>query len=241
MSCSRSMPPAWAIASISSTPGHHRLAGEVAEEERLVDGDVLDRHDPLLRLDLEHAVDQQDRVAVRQHRHDPLDVPLRVGRSVTSSLALAVFSSALRRAAHLLQARQHHRLAAPLAQLDRRDAGHLRAAARPTSAPPTWPPPARRRRARCGRRPRPARRARRSRRAACCRRCRPAPQRIQCRPTCTLCPTWTRLSILVPAPIRVSPSVARSIVELAPDLDVRPRSPPRPTCGTLWWTPPCVA
>src|SRR5579864_9298286 len=49
-------------------PGHHRLAGEVAGEERLVDGDVLDRHQPLARLVLEDAVDQQHRVAMRQHQ-----------------------------------------------------------------------------------------------------------------------------------------------------------------------------
>src|SRR5436305_14935232 len=56
---------------------HHRPAGEVAEEDLLVDGDVLERHDPLLRLDLEHAVDGQERIAVRQDRQDPLDVPPR--------------------------------------------------------------------------------------------------------------------------------------------------------------------
>ena len=37
-----------------------------------------------------------------------------------------------------------------------------------------------------------------------------------CLPTCTLCPTCTRLSSFVPAPIRVVPAVARSTVVQAP-------------------------
>ena len=94
-------------------------------------------------------------------------------------------------------------------------------AARPRSGPPTWPPPGRRRRARCARRRPPAPPARRSRRAGRCRRCRPGRKGYSAVPTRTLCPTWTRLSILVPAPIRVSPRVARSIVDVGPHLDVR--------------------
>ncbi len=46
----------------------------MALEERLVGGDVLDRHDPPPGLELQHPVHQQDRVAVRQHGADPFDV-----------------------------------------------------------------------------------------------------------------------------------------------------------------------
>ena len=45
---------------------HHRAVREMADEERLVDRDVLERLDALARFDLEHPVDQQERVAVRQ-------------------------------------------------------------------------------------------------------------------------------------------------------------------------------
>jgi hypothetical protein len=50
--------------------GHDRIAGEVAVEERFVDGDVLDGHDPLGALELDDAVDQQKRIAVGQKFHD---------------------------------------------------------------------------------------------------------------------------------------------------------------------------
>ena len=58
------------------------------------------------------------------------------------------------------------------------------------------------------------------------------PQRIECSPTVTLCPTWTRLSIFVPRPMTVSPSVARSTVALAP-ISTSSSSRAMPTCGTL--------
>jgi hypothetical protein len=47
--------------------GHHRVAGEMALEEGLVDGHVLERAQPLVRLDLQHAIHQQERIAMRQH------------------------------------------------------------------------------------------------------------------------------------------------------------------------------
>src|SRR5262249_35026105 len=59
-------------------PRVDRPAGEVADQMRIADAHVLDRHDPLLGLHLQHPVDQQQRVAVRQDRHDPFDVPLRL-------------------------------------------------------------------------------------------------------------------------------------------------------------------
>src|SRR5690606_33735680 len=43
-------------------------------EERLVDGDVLERSDPLALFDRHHAVDQQKGVAVRQEFEDLVDV-----------------------------------------------------------------------------------------------------------------------------------------------------------------------
>ncbi len=58
------------------------------------------------------------------------------------------------------------------------------------------------------------------------------PQRSECSPTMTLCPICTRLSILVPRPMTVSPSVARSIAALAP-ISTSSSSRTIPTCGIL--------
>src|SRR6478609_5770867 len=52
---------------------HHRPVREVADEERLVDGDVLQRLDGLA-VHLQHAVDEQERIAVRQLLQDLMDV-----------------------------------------------------------------------------------------------------------------------------------------------------------------------
>ena len=49
---------------------HDRMAREVALEERLVDGDVLDADDALALLELEDAVHEQERIAVRHDLHD---------------------------------------------------------------------------------------------------------------------------------------------------------------------------
>src|SRR5690606_1566499 len=46
----------------------------VALEERFVEGDVLDRAQALVRVEFDHAVDQQERIAVRQHPHDARDI-----------------------------------------------------------------------------------------------------------------------------------------------------------------------
>ena len=43
----------------------------MAREERLVDGHVLDADRALERAHLDHPVDQQERIAVRDHAHDP--------------------------------------------------------------------------------------------------------------------------------------------------------------------------
>jgi hypothetical protein len=65
---------ACASASSISTPGITGRCRKVALEERLVDGDVLQRLDAHALLELEHAVDQQERVAVRQLLQDVVDV-----------------------------------------------------------------------------------------------------------------------------------------------------------------------
>ena len=70
ISVSSNAPPAWAIASTTSTPGMIGKLGKVAGEERLVDGHILDRDDALLALNLHHAVDQKERKTMRQDRHD---------------------------------------------------------------------------------------------------------------------------------------------------------------------------
>src|SRR6266571_4490212 len=53
---------------------HDRVAGEVALEERLVEGDVLDADHALPLLDLQDPIDQEERVAVREDLQDPPDV-----------------------------------------------------------------------------------------------------------------------------------------------------------------------
>src|SRR5437588_9883175 len=51
-----------------------------------------------------------------------------------------------------------------------------------------------------------------------------------------LCPTWTMLSSLVPSPIEVTPSAARSTQAFAPTSTKSPIST-RPTCGNLCQRP----
>ena len=49
---------------------HHRIVGKMAEELRLVGGDVLDADAVFVAADLDDAVDQQERIAVRQRGED---------------------------------------------------------------------------------------------------------------------------------------------------------------------------
>src|ERR1022692_1249735 len=51
----------------------------MAVEKRFVDGDVLDRHDALFALQLQHAVNQQKRITVRQNFQDVVNVEYRLG------------------------------------------------------------------------------------------------------------------------------------------------------------------
>ena len=53
---------------------HHGVAGEVPLEVRLVRADVLHGDDRLARHDVEHTVDHQERIAMRQALEDPIDV-----------------------------------------------------------------------------------------------------------------------------------------------------------------------
>ena len=46
----------------------------MALEERLVDGDGLDRDDPLFGIEALDPIDQQHGIAMRQRGHDPPDV-----------------------------------------------------------------------------------------------------------------------------------------------------------------------
>jgi hypothetical protein len=54
--------------------GHDGIAREVALEEGLIDGDVLDGDDALFSFDLEDAVDEEERVAMGEDGHDAIDV-----------------------------------------------------------------------------------------------------------------------------------------------------------------------
>mmetsp|Transcript_6839 Transcript_6839/g.27957 ORF Transcript_6839/g.27957 Transcript_6839/m.27957 type:complete len:227 (+) Transcript_6839:153-833(+) len=71
--------------------GHDGALREVAGEEVVVDGDVLQADGVLALLNLEHAIDEQERVAVGEQLHDGVDVHLHGER----------LAQALRGAAHL--------------------------------------------------------------------------------------------------------------------------------------------
>ena len=49
---------------------HHRIVGKMAEELRLVGGDVLDADAVFVAADFDDAVDQQERIAVRKRGED---------------------------------------------------------------------------------------------------------------------------------------------------------------------------
>ncbi len=62
------------MASTIKTPGMIGQVGKVPGKEWFVDGHILDGHDPLLALDLNHAVDQQKGKSVRQNVENIDDV-----------------------------------------------------------------------------------------------------------------------------------------------------------------------
>ena len=50
------------------------MAGKMTLKKGLVDRDVLHADHPFARLELEYAVDKQERISVRQHLHDVFDI-----------------------------------------------------------------------------------------------------------------------------------------------------------------------
>mmetsp|Transcript_12022 Transcript_12022/g.39953 ORF Transcript_12022/g.39953 Transcript_12022/m.39953 type:complete len:241 (-) Transcript_12022:59-781(-) len=56
--------------------GHDRPLGKVTGEEVIVDGDVLQPDGVLALFDLDHAIDEKERVAVGKELHDGVDVHL---------------------------------------------------------------------------------------------------------------------------------------------------------------------
>src|SRR6185436_17854590 len=58
---------------------HHRLSREVALEERLIGGDILDADRGFGRDDILEPVDHQHGIAMRDHFHDPVDIDREAG------------------------------------------------------------------------------------------------------------------------------------------------------------------
>ena len=82
---------------------HDRPSRPVPLEERLVGAHILDRHDRLADLNLEHAVDEQERIAVGENIEDTPDIdcavfPERNGRGPRAVLLL--FFQTLEQPAH---------------------------------------------------------------------------------------------------------------------------------------------
>jgi hypothetical protein len=69
----------------------------VARKEGLVHADVLQRRDPLAGNHLQHAVDQQDRIAVRQVFENLVDVHAGIDGSACPCFAHDFFSNAASR------------------------------------------------------------------------------------------------------------------------------------------------
>src|SRR2546426_8674307 len=61
-------------------PRHDRHPGKMPGKERLVDSDILDGHDPLLALEIDHTVDQQEWEPVRQDAKNIVDVQRSLSR-----------------------------------------------------------------------------------------------------------------------------------------------------------------
>ncbi len=147
------MPPACAIASISSTPGTIGWPGKWPWKNSSLIVKFLIATIRCFELDLEHAVDQQHRIAVRQDRLDPADVPVDVRRRQDSPLLSRwpgprARSSRRSTAPELGQPPQQRLLAPPVGDRHRRDAGDGRPRGRLRRRPPTSKRPARRRRSR---------------------------------------------------------------------------------------------
>src|SRR2546421_5062020 len=59
-------PPRLRHALNNQNAGHHRSSGKVPLKMRLVDRDILDRDDLLQPLHFQHAINHQERIAMRQ-------------------------------------------------------------------------------------------------------------------------------------------------------------------------------
>src|SRR5690606_5609301 len=218
---------------------HHRAAREVACEERLVVADVLvGQHAPVL-LELDHAVDQQERVAVRQQALDLGAGDGQVhgfGCVVHSSsfpppvLRRAMRSSCLKRAALLRQLRLSINGVpdeySPGSRIEWVTSDIAVTTTRSqTSRWPRMPAP-------------PPTRQWRPITAL------PAtaeqPAIAVCAPMRTLWPIWIWLSRRTSSSSTVSPSAPRSMVVLAPISQSSPTTTP-PSCGTLIQRPPSIA
>ena len=78
---------------------HYRLSRPVTAKEWLVDAHVFDRHGPVPGIELEHPVDQKERIAVREQAHDARDVDHAVFRDARGRAAARADS----RSANLLE------------------------------------------------------------------------------------------------------------------------------------------
>ena len=59
--------------------GHDGIFRKMSLKERLVDGDIFNGDNALFAPDLNNAIEQQKGIAVRQNRHDLLDVERAAG------------------------------------------------------------------------------------------------------------------------------------------------------------------
>ena len=252
MTCSSRIPPACAMRLDQQHAGHHRVAREVAEEELLVDGDVLDRRRCACRARARGrgppAGTDSGAAAPTGSTRCPTSgsarSTLRAHRRSLGSVATCRVPDAeplLERAeppAHLRQPRQRGHLAPP-----------ARASSHGGNARPRRLPAGDRRERRrlrrhldAGRRARGARDPRLARQhdavaqpgaagdARLAAEDRSAGRAARCGRPGPGCRSWCRRRS------RVSPSVARSIVVLAP-ISTSSSTTTRPICGTLWWAP----
>ena len=97
---------------------HHRPRREMALKIILVDRHVLDAGRPLVRHHVDDLVDHQERMAMRDHLHDPLDIDLR------ALLRRAQVGSIITRPSFPGEPLQHGGLPHELGQRHRRAAAH---------------------------------------------------------------------------------------------------------------------
>ena len=86
-STSTATAPAWAIASTISTPGITGRSGKVPGKPPVVGAHEPRRDDLAARLELDHLVEEQERVAVRQDRLDLLLAERRRGDHAADSVS----------------------------------------------------------------------------------------------------------------------------------------------------------